>query len=62
MQNDPTVNFSMDPLLLLKKYERDIEALKLELKMHDTLSGRGIVNYDPGPEEKQEFERRLPSG
>merc|ERR1719399_589044 len=35
------------------------EALKLELKMHDTLSGRGIVNYDPGPEEKQEFERMV---
>jgi kinesin family protein 6/9 len=59
VQNDPSVNFSMDPMLLLKKYERDIEALKLELKMHDTLSGRGIVNYDPGPEEKQEFERMV---
>merc|ERR1719421_1104623 len=58
-QTAPTVHFSMDPMLLLKKYERDIEALKLELKMHDTLSGRGIVNYDPGPEEKQEFERMV---
>lgn len=57
VQNDPTVNFSMDPLLLLKKYERDIEALKLELKMHDTLANRGMIDYDPGPEEKQELER-----
>lgn len=57
VQNDPTVNFSMDPLLLLKKYERDIEALKLELKMHDTLANRGMIDYDPGPEEKLELER-----
>ena len=53
VSTDATVNVVLDPLLLVKKYERDIRELKQELAMHDALSQRGAVNYDPYTAEQQ---------
>ena len=36
----------MDPEALLKKYETMVKDLKMELAMHDTLSGRGRISYE----------------
>ena len=38
-------NESSDPALLLKRYERQVQELKQELAMRDTLSGRARVQY-----------------
>merc|ERR1719324_1816754 len=57
--NTVDVNLEMDPKLLLKKYEQDINALKLELKMHDTLKGRGTVDYDPSDSDKAQMEQMI---
>ncbi|GAX79184.1 hypothetical protein CEUSTIGMA_g6624.t1 [Chlamydomonas eustigma] len=43
---DVGVNESSDPLLLLRRYERQIKELKQELAMRDALSGRGRISYD----------------
>jgi kinesin family protein 6/9 len=53
VSTDATVNVVLDPLLLVKKYERDIRELKQELAMHDALSNRGQVHYDPYTAEQQ---------
>ena len=45
--NEATVNVKLDPIILLKKYEREIKDLKQELAMHDTLANRGRINYEP---------------
>lgn len=42
---DVGVTESSDPVLLVRKYERQIKELKQELAMRDTLSGRGRVAY-----------------
>ncbi len=34
------VNVEMDPVLLVKKYEKKIKELKQELAMHDALADR----------------------
>lgn len=44
-----------DPTLLLRKYERQINELKMELAMRDTLSGRNISYEDLGDLEKTEL-------
>jgi kinesin family protein 6/9 len=46
LQTDPQVNESSDPLLALKKAERQIKELRQELAMRDMLSGRGRVVYE----------------
>merc|ERR1719337_130630 len=46
-------------ILLIRKYEQDINALKLELKMHDTLKGRGTVDYDPSPDEVAHMDKKI---
>lgn len=51
ISTEPTVNVQLDPLLLIKKYEREIKALKQELAMHDALSGRSAQHYDDYTEE-----------
>lgn len=52
VSNKALVNIQLDPAILLKKQEREIRDLKLELAMHDTLAGRGRITYDPyTPEE-----------
>jgi len=53
VSNEATINVNQDPVILIKKYEREIRDLKQELAMHDTLANRGRVNYDPDPPEKQ---------
>ena len=46
VSNAATVNVSLEPALLVKKYEKDIRQLKQELLMHNTIAGRAKVNYD----------------
>lgn len=53
VSTDATVNVVLDPLQLVKKYEREIRELKQELAMHDALSNRGQVHYDPYTAEQQ---------
>lgn len=43
--NEATVNMMLDPVLQIKRLEKEIRDLKQELAMHDTLSNRGRVNY-----------------
>jgi len=57
--NDPQINYDLDPKLLLRKYEQEINDLKLELKMHDTLKGRGTVDYDPSPDEVSHMDKKI---
>lgn len=45
VNNEATVNVFQDPTLLIKRYEKEIKDLKQELAMHDTLAGRGRINY-----------------
>lgn len=49
----PSINVQYDPLALIKKYERDIRELKQELSMHDTLSNRSHINYEPFSESQR---------
>ena len=45
---------------LVRQYEEQIKALKLELSMHDTVAQRGTVSYDPlGDEEKEEITKQV---
>jgi kinesin family protein 6/9 len=43
----------------LKKQEREIRDLKLELAMHDTLAGRGRITYDPYTPEEQKVQEDI---
>lgn len=43
----PAVNSFQDPIRLCKKYEKEIVYLRKELAMHDTLTNRNQVNYEP---------------
>ena len=51
--NKAVVNIHQDPTQIIKRYEREIRDLKQELAMHDTLSNRGRINYDPYTPEQQ---------
>ncbi|KAK7113745.1 kinesin-like protein KIF9 isoform X2 [Littorina saxatilis] len=67
--NEPAVNEVYDPaacrfckpsqerLLLVKKLQKDISHLKAELAMHDTLTNRSQVTYEPLTEQ-QKYEIR----
>jgi kinesin family protein 6/9 len=46
LQTDAQINESADPLLALKKAERQIKELRQELAMRDMLSGRGRIVYE----------------
>lgn len=46
VQNKTTTNMVLDPVKLVKKYEREIKTLKQELMMHDALADRSGVAYD----------------
>lgn len=59
VQNDLSVNIQLDPDVLLKKYERQIKDLKLELAMHDTLVGRGRVSYEPYTPQQQYEQQQI---
>lgn len=47
VENEVSVNIQLDVYKQLKNYAREIKELKQELAMHNTLSNRGRVNYDP---------------
>jgi len=53
VENESSISIKLDPQILLKKYEREIKDLKLELAMHDTLAGRGRVSYESYTPEQQ---------
>ncbi|EER19633.1 kif9, putative [Perkinsus marinus ATCC 50983] len=60
VSNSPGANVDMDPIMLLRKYEKDIKQLQQELGMHDILAGRHTVRYDDySPEEVEELEKRV---
>ncbi|CAL1534907.1 unnamed protein product [Lymnaea stagnalis] len=64
--SEPCVNEVYDPALLVKKLQREIQHLKSELAMHDTLTNRSLISYDP-LSEQQKYEiksqvRRFLSG
>ena len=40
--------YSLNPELLARKYEKQIEELKQELAMHNALSERSTIKYDVG--------------
>ena len=54
----PSKTQHLDESFLLKKYEREIRDLKAELAMHDTLTGRGRISYEPYSPEQQ-YEQQL---
>nr|KAJ3415963.1 Kinesin-like protein kif9 [Polyrhizophydium stewartii] len=47
VSTSPEINVQYDPIALIKKYEKEIKELKQELSMHDTLSNRSHVQYEP---------------
>ncbi|XP_059167044.1 kinesin-like protein KIF9 isoform X2 [Physella acuta] len=57
VQSEPCVNEIYDPALLVKKLQREIQQLKSELAMHDTLTNRSMVSYEP-LSEQQKYEIR----
>lgn len=55
ISNEATVNVQLDPMLLIKKYQKEIKDLKAELTMQDALANRGNIKYDAyTPEEQDE--------
>lgn len=59
VKNELSVNVQLDPDILLKKYERQIKDLKLELAMHDTLVGRGRISYEAYSREQQYEQQQI---
>lgn len=55
--SEPTVNEVYDPAVLVKKLQKEINHLKNELAMHDTLTNRSMITYDP-LSEQQKYEIR----
>ncbi|KAI8917458.1 armadillo-type protein [Entophlyctis helioformis] len=47
VSTNPEINVQYDPIALIKKYEKEVKELKQELSMHDTLSNRSHVQYEP---------------
>jgi kinesin family protein 6/9 len=57
---EPAVNEVIDPVKQCKQYEQEIQFLKNELAMHDTLTNRGQVVYEPLSESQQnELKRQV---
>lgn len=58
LQTEASVNESGDPLLALRRAERQVRELRQELAMRDMLSGRGRVVYEDLSEgERQELQQ-----
>jgi len=55
--SEPAINEVYDPVVLVKKLQKEIQHLKNELAMHDTLTNRSLVTYDP-LSEQQRYEIR----
>lgn len=51
--SEPAVNEIYDPAILVKKLQKEILHLKNELAMHDTLTNRTQVQYDPLSEQQK---------
>jgi len=51
--SEPAVNEIYDPALLVKKLQKEIVHLKSELAMHDTLTNRSMIWYDPLSEQQK---------
>ena len=57
---EPAINEVVDPVKQCKQYEDEIQSLKNELAMHDTLTNRGQVVYEPLSESQQsELKRQI---
>ncbi|XP_041374463.1 kinesin-like protein KIF9 [Gigantopelta aegis] len=50
---EPAVNEVYDPAILVKKLQKEIAHLKQELAMHDTLTNRSQILYDPLSEQQK---------
>jgi len=59
VQNEAVINVQLDPQVLIKKYEKEIKDLRQELAMHDTLSNRGRITYEPYTPELQYQQQTL---
>ncbi|KAJ3332232.1 Kinesin-like protein kif9 [Blyttiomyces sp. JEL0837] len=58
--NMPEINVQFDPAALLKKYEKEIKELKQELAMHDSLSNRSHIQYEPfGDAQKYDLQKQI---
>eukprot|EP00340_Litonotus_pictus_P000680 CAMPEP_0170523966 /NCGR_PEP_ID=MMETSP0209-20121228/9427_1 /TAXON_ID=665100 ORGANISM="Litonotus pictus, Strain P1" /NCGR_SAMPLE_ID=MMETSP0209 /ASSEMBLY_ACC=CAM_ASM_000301 /LENGTH=714 /DNA_ID=CAMNT_0010812411 /DNA_START=79 /DNA_END=2223 /DNA_ORIENTATION=- len=53
VENEATVNIQLDIYKQLKNYGKEIKELKQELAMHNTLSNRGRINYEPYSEKER---------
>ncbi|XP_074641971.1 kinesin-like protein KIF9 [Tubulanus polymorphus] len=51
--SEPAVNENIDPVIMVKKLEKEIYALKHELAMHDTLNNRSQVTYEALSEQQK---------
>jgi len=49
----PALNEQYDPVLMVRKLEKEIRDLKSELAMHDTLTNRSHVTYEPLSEQQR---------
>ncbi|XP_065889212.1 kinesin-like protein KIF9 isoform X2 [Dysidea avara] len=60
VSNEPVQNVLQDPVLLVQQYERELDALRQELAMHDVLANRASVSYEPFTEgEKEDIQRQV---
>ena len=55
---EPAINEVIDPVKQCKQYENEIQFLKNELAMHDTLTNRSQVMYEPLSESQQKELKR----
>ncbi|CAG5130384.1 unnamed protein product, partial [Candidula unifasciata] len=51
--SEPCVNEVYDPVLLVKKLQQEVKHLRAELAMHDTLTNRSLVSYEPLSEQQR---------
>ena len=57
--NDLSVNIMLDKNAYVKKLSKEIKELKKELLMHNTLTNRGKINYDPYTPEEQYLQQQI---
>lgn len=57
--NDTSIRVNLDPQILIKKQEKEIKDLRQELAMHDTLSNRGRIQYEPYTAEQQYEQQKI---
>jgi kinesin family member 6/9 len=57
VQTAPTINEHLDPTKVIEQYKLEVQTLKKELAMHDTLANRGGIVYDSYTPEQQKQAR-----